>query len=190
MQPMRVLFVENADSFSWNVIERLPVAREDVVVVSGRNRAGISRAMQETRSVVIGPGPLDPIRAGLVDLVHDVASAGLPLLGICLGHQAIALAFGARLIRVEPCHGKRSRVSFDRSRCLPGIDGEHEVMRYHSLAVTDVTAPLQVTARTADGIVMAVEHESAPIAGLQFHPDSFGTPAGRAMLATFFKATT
>jgi para-aminobenzoate synthetase component 1 len=119
---------------------------------------------------------MDPQRAGLVELVRDIAARRLPFLGVCLGHQALGLAFGASLIRSTPAHGKRAVVRFDDGRAL-------EVMRYHSLSLTDVRAPLRVMARLDDGTVMAVKHETLPMVGVQFHPDSFGTPQGRALLA-------
>ena len=187
---MRVLFLENDDSFSWNVLDRLPVDRSHVTIVSGRDRAAFREHLPRATVVVIGPGPLDPHRAGLDGVVEEAAARGLPVLGICLGHQAIGLAFGARLVRNEPCHGKRSLALFRASRHFPGIAGPVEVMRYHSLSLASVRAPLRALAETQDGVVMAIEHESLPIAGLQFHPDSFGTPRGEEMLAAFFRTAT
>jgi anthranilate/para-aminobenzoate synthase component II len=129
---VRVLFVENADSFSYNLIDCLPVPRERVLVVAAN---AASRKLAEADALVIGPGPKDPTRAGLVELVHSAAARRLPTLGVCLGHQAIGLAFGCRLVRVTPTHGKTSDVTFDASRQLAGIKGVFQVMRYHSLAL-------------------------------------------------------
>lgn len=185
---MRVLFVENNDSFSWNVVETLPVERPAVVIRAGRDVAADPRAFDGIHVVVVGPGPTDPLRAGIVDVVRAAAAARLPLLGICLGHQALGLAFGARLVRATPTHGKTSTATFLPSRLFSGIVGPHEVMRYHSLALADVAPPLRLVAATADGLPMAVEHDTLPLAGLQFHPDSYATPAGRAMVAAFFSA--
>lgn len=185
---MRVLFLENHDSFSWNVIDSLPVDRASVNVRPGRDVAADPRAFDGFDAMVVGPGPTDPLRAGIVDVVSAAAAARLPLLGICLGHQALGLAFGARLVRSTPTHGKTSTAVFLPSRLFPGIAGPHEVMRYHSLALADVAPPLRVVAATADGVPMAIEHDTLPLAGLQFHPDSYATPAGRAMVAAFFLA--
>jgi len=185
---MKVLFVENEDSFSWNVIDALPFDRSEITVVSGSDSLRLQEALASTDALVIGPGPMDPERAGIVDLVTAAAARRIPTLGICLGHQAVGLAFGARLIRVEPCHGKRATIELRGSRFFSSVRGPISAMRYHSLALTDVVAPLMLVAETADGVAMAIEHTTLPIAGLQFHPDSFGTPRGREILASFFKA--
>lgn len=185
---MRLLFLENQDSFTWNVIDALPFERNDICIRSGREAASDPSALEGFDAIVIGPGPTDPIRAGIVDIVRAAASARLPLLGICLGHQALGLAFGAKLVPTHPAHGKVSTIIFEPSRLFPGFSGPQTVMRYHSLSLDAVVAPLRVIAKTADGIPMAIEHETLPMAGLQFHPDSYATPRGREMLAVFFQA--
>ena len=182
----RVLFLENQDSFSWNVVDRLPFERSQVRLVPG---AGATAALLDgCDALVIGPGPMDPVRAGLLPVVHAAMERRLPTLGICLGHQAIGLALGARLARAHPAHGRVSVVTFTPSRLFPGFRGPVPVMRYHSLALESVVAPLCVVARTEDGVVMAVEHATLPLAGVQFHPDSFGTPRGEELLRSFFEA--
>ena len=190
MGGMRVLFLENEDSFSWNVIESLPCARARVHIRSGRAAAADPAALVGFDVVVVGPGPTDPVRAGIVTIVLAAARARLPLLGVCLGHQALGLAFGAQLVQVLPMHGKQSTITFGASRLFPSFRGPEVVMRYHSLALTAVTAPLRVVAETADGIPMVVEHAALPMAGVQFHPDSYATPRGRDMIADFFAAVT
>jgi anthranilate synthase/aminodeoxychorismate synthase-like glutamine amidotransferase len=184
---LRVLFLENDDSYSWNVVDCLRRCGTEVKLVSGRASEAVRAGLREVDAVVVGPGPLDPVRAGLVTAVQDAIAAQLPLLGICLGHQAIGLAFGARLVRTEPAHGVRSSVRFHGSRFLRSFTLETPVMRYHSLALTDLRSPLRCTAETRDGIVMALEHETLPIAGMQFHPDSFATPRGQEMVAAFLR---
>jgi anthranilate synthase/aminodeoxychorismate synthase-like glutamine amidotransferase len=184
---MRVLFVENRDSFSWNVADRLPCRREEIVWAS-TSEAVQGDGWRSADVVVVGPGPMDPERTGLVPFVQKAIAAGRPLLGICLGHQAIGLACGARLVRGAPVHGRRDVATFSANRWLSGVEGDHEVMRYHSLSLEAVPAPLEVVARTPGGVVMAVAHETRPVVGLQFHPDSFATPHGEAMLAAFFRS--
>lgn len=183
---MRVLFLENDDSFSWNVIDALPVARKQLRVHRVRQQGLDLGLLAACDALVIGPGPTDPLRAGLVELVRSAAARGLPTLGICLGHQAIGLAFGAKLTRVRPAHGKLDVARFEPSRRFPGFVGPLRVMRYHSLAIEGVPPPLRVVARTQDGVAMAVEHEALPIAGVQFHPDSYATQHGPELLAAFF----
>ena len=185
---MRVAFIENGDSFSWNVIDRLPFPRGQIAVVDGGDRAAVLAAIGTCEALVLGPGPRDPVRAGLVEWVQCAAVRRLPLLGICLGHQALGLAFGATLRRQPPAHGQVDSVRFGPSRCFAGLEGDHQVMRYHSLGLVDVAAPLRVVARNADALVMAIEHEALPMAGLQFHPESYATPEGEAMLAAFFRS--
>ncbi|MCA2978263.1 MAG: aminodeoxychorismate/anthranilate synthase component II [Myxococcaceae bacterium] len=177
---MAVLFVENDDSFSFNVLDLLP-ANTRVV-----RAAQAAAALPQADVVVIGPGPTDPARAGLVQLAQHTLERRVPLLGICLGHQALGLALGARLVRSTPAHGKAATATASGSRFLP--DGRHEVMRYHSLSLVDVPTPLVVSACLDDGTVMAVEHPSRPILGLQFHPDSFGTPLGPSFVEAFFRS--
>ncbi|MCU0725805.1 MAG: aminodeoxychorismate/anthranilate synthase component II [Planctomycetes bacterium] len=184
-----LLFLENDDSFSWNVIDRLPFPRERIAVIPGADRDSFRRLLPGARSLVVGPGPGDPLRAGhLVDAVLEAAGRGLAVLGVCLGHQAVGIAYGARLRRSEPAHGRREEVRFAPSRLFPGFGGEVTVMRYHSLALDAVRFPLRVVSATASGLPMAVEHETLPVAGVQFHPDSHGTPRGEEMLAAFFRA--
>jgi anthranilate synthase/aminodeoxychorismate synthase-like glutamine amidotransferase len=186
---MRLLFIECQDSFSWNVVDRLPCPREQIRMVPASDARGVLGALREATAVVIGPGPLDPLRAGLMPYVLEAAGRGLPTLGICLGHQALGVAFGADLVRGEPRHGHRAQVAFGPSRLFPSFRGEQTVMRYHSLILRGVAAPLRVVASTEAGEVMAIEHEALPMAGLQFHPDSFGTPRGEEMLRDFFVST-
>lgn len=187
---MRIVFLENEDSFSWNIVERLPFEREEIEIVSGSKEPNIAKILSGADALVMGPGPRDPLRANLVPWIRHAARIALPMLGICLGHQALGLAFQASLSRAPPRHGKTSPVQFTSSRLFPGVEGRLQVMRYHSLALFQVAAPLHVIAVSEDDkTIMAVEHESLPLAGVQFHPDSFATPRGEEILTAFFRAT-
>jgi anthranilate synthase/aminodeoxychorismate synthase-like glutamine amidotransferase len=184
---MRVLMIENHDSFSWNVIDCLPVPRRTVQVVGADDGDRWRALLDEVRLVVIGPGPGDPVR--LPELQRAVLLAvarRLPLLGVCLGHQALGVAFGARLVPTPPAHGQIDRVRFNGSRWFASPSEPLQVMRYHSLSLADVRAPLRVVATNAAGLPMAIEHGELPLVGVQFHPDSYATPAGRALVASFF----
>ena len=181
----RVLFVESQCSFTWNLIDALPVARNAVRVCTAHEAAGL-RAQHDV--LVLGPGPTDPERAGLVQLARDSVLSGMPVLGVCLGHQALGLAFGADLVRDAPMHGKVRTAVFTASRLLPGFEGAFEVMRYHSLRLENMVSPWRAIARCGDGAIMAMEHQTLPALGLQFHPDSYATPHGERMISAFFQA--
>ncbi len=182
---MRVVFVENHDSFSFNVLDLLPFERHAVNVVEG-NTERTSAALDGAELLIIGPGPMDPQRVGLISLVELAANQSVPTLGICLGLQAIGLAFGAQLVRSTPSHGKKATAHFRHSTRF--IDGSFDVMRYHSLSLRAVEPPLNVVAALEDGTVMAIEHATLPMAGLQFHPDSHGTPEGRRLVEAFVQS--
>ncbi len=184
----RALFVENGDSFSFNVLEAMPISRSNVLVLSPAEATAFL-AHETPRWAVLGPGPFNPHDAGLLPIVATLAAREVPTLGICLGHQAIGVHFGATLQQVEPHHGVRASVHFAPSRLLPHFEGTTTVMRYHSLALIDpLPAELRLVARGADGTIMAVEHVDLPFLGLQFHPDSFATPSGEAMIRDFIRA--
>ncbi len=184
----RVLFVECGDSFSFNVVEALPVPRARVDVCAPVNSLALIKR-ERPRWAVLGPGPFTPREASLLPVVEALAERAIPTLGICLGHQAIGLHFGATLGPIEPRHGVREHVHFAPSRLLPNFSGSATVMRYHSLGLRDpLPAPLRVVARAPDGTIMALEHSELPFLGLQFHPDSFATPGGEAMIRDFVRA--
>ncbi|HYG57425.1 MAG TPA: aminodeoxychorismate/anthranilate synthase component II [Symbiobacteriaceae bacterium] len=183
-----ILVVDNYDSFVYNLVQYVGTLGAETLVV--RNDACTLEEIESLRpqAVIISPGPCSPSEAGIsVPLVRSLAGR-IPILGICLGHQAIAQAFGATVRRaVRPMHGKTSLIWHDGSGCLHGLPVPLEVCRYHSLAVEESTLPgdLQVTARSPDGEIMALRHSTWPVEGLQFHPESIFTQHGLQIMANY-----
>ena len=186
---MRVLVVDNYDSFTYNLVHTLEELGAVVVVrQSDAITAAEARSLRPER-LVVSPGPGRPTEAGRsIELILELGSS-LPTLGVCLGHQAIVEAFGGEVGSARSLlHGKSSRIEHDGRGLFAGLPAELEVGRYHSLAATRVPDALEVTARTGDGEVMAVRHVSLPVEGVQFHPESVLTPEGPAMLENFLAA--
>ena len=181
----RLLLLDNFDSFSFMLADRLRVAGADVVVA--RNDAiGVDQALGGYDGIVISPGPGAPADAGIsVELARACVARGRLLLGVCLGHQALALACGGVVARVAPMHGKVANVSHDGSGLFAGLPSPIAATRYHSLAVTALPDTLVANAWSEDGTVMAMRHASAPAHGIQFHPESIATAHGDALLAAF-----
>lgn len=182
-----VLVVDNYDSFTYNLVQCLGALGARVTVL--RNDALDAAGMLALRPthVVVSPGPGRPEGAGAtLDLVRR---ANVPVLGVCLGHQAIGLAFGGRVVRAtRPVHGKASLVEHDGTGVFAGLPGPFAAGRYHSLVVADAGLPaeLEVTARaTGDGAIMGLRHRALPIHGAQFHPESILTAAGVRLLRNF-----
>lgn len=191
---MRVLVVDNFDSFVYTLAGYLAELGADVTVE--RNDVADPARVSEWDAVLISPGPGAPADAGSsIDFVLAAEAARVPLFGVCLGHQAIAEAFGGVVSHAdELMHGKTSRVRHDGSALFAGLPEEFTATRYHSLAVEDASVPasLRVTARTASpddtGVIMALEHVSAPIWGVQYHPESILTEGGYRMLGNWLEA--
>ena len=184
-----ILLIDNYDSFSYNLYQLVGEIEADIRVIRNDELTVEEiRALRPAR-ILLSPGPGRPENAGVI--VEAAASLGrdIPILGVCLGHQAICAAFGATVTYAKALmHGKQSLVRFDtESPLFRGCPPEALVARYHSLAADEATIPdcLRVTARTADGEVMAVEHTQYPIYGVQFHPESIMTPDGKTMLKNF-----
>lgn len=187
---MTTLVVDNYDSFTWNLVQILGALGGAPVVVRNDaiDLAGV-RALAPSR-VVFSPGPGHPAdarRVGVCAAILRELAAELPILGVCLGHQLVAQHYGARVVRGAPVHGKASLVEHEGDGLLAGLPRPFFAMRYHSLVVDPGSIPpsLVVTARCKDGTIMAVRHERHPVHGVQFHPESIGTPHGRDLLASF-----
>jgi anthranilate synthase/aminodeoxychorismate synthase-like glutamine amidotransferase len=185
---VRILLVDNYDSFVYNLEQALGELGADPMVF--RNDAlsvdGIVR--QQPDAVLISPGPGRPEDAGVSMAVVSELSGRLPLLGVCLGHQCIGAAFGASIVRApELMHGKTSAIHHHGDGIFTGLPNPFVATRYHSLVVSPESVPdvLEVTATTADGVIMGLRHRTLPVIGVQFHPESILTPSGPSLLANF-----
>ncbi len=190
LTPM-ILLIDNYDSFTFNLVQYLGDLGEDVTV--HRNDAlSVEDALAlEPDGIVISPGPSDPDHAGIcLALIKMCAAKNIPLFGVCLGMQAMGQAFGGRVIRApEPRHGKISAIHHNGESVFAGLPSPFDATRYHSLVVERETLPqdLTVTAWTDDNIIMGLAHKTAPIHGVQFHPESIATNHGHAQIANFLK---
>jgi para-aminobenzoate synthetase component 2 len=187
----RILVVDNYDSFVYTLngyLQQLG-AETDVVRNDSFGRDEIAGRIAEYDAVLLSPGPGTPAAAGVsVDVVHAALAVDKPLLGVCLGHQAIAEALGATVTHAEELmHGKTSRVEHDDSPFYADVPQPFTATRYHSLAVVDETVPgdLEVTSRTSGGVIMGLQHRSAPLYGVQFHPESVLTQGGYQMIGNW-----
>lgn len=183
------LLIDNYDSFTYNLFHYLGELGAEVEV--RRNDAlGVGDALaMQPQGLVLSPGPCDPDRAGIcLDLVK-AAAGKLPILGVCLGHQAVGQAFGGKIGRVPPMHGKLSAVRHEGTGVFEGLPDSFSATRYHSLVVERDSVPdcLEVTARTDDGAVMGLQHRDLPIHGVQFHPESIASEHGHALLGNFLR---
>ncbi len=187
--PTRVLVVDNYDSFVYNLVQYLGQLGAEVTVQ--RNDEVDIAALPNFDGILISPGPGTPEAAGQsIEIVKYAAANGVPLLGVCLGHQAIAVAFGATVSRApELLHGKTSAVHHSNKGLLANLPSPFTATRYHSLAVAVETIPaeLEVTGRTDTGVTMSIEHKTLPISGVQFHPESVLTEHGHQMLGNWLE---
>ena len=184
-----ILVIDNYDSFTWNLVHYLMELGAEVNVVRNDALTAAEALASNAHAFLISPGPKTPTEAGMsLDLVAACAEAGKPLLGVCLGHQAIGQHFGGHVVRGGLMHGKTSPVVHDGTGLFEGLPSPFTATRYHSLIVEDIPADLIVNATADDGSVMGFRHRTLPIHGVQFHPESIATEHGHAMLANFMKA--
>ncbi len=187
-----IVLIDNYDSFSYNLYQLAGSIRPDVRVIRNDKITVDELRTLEPEAVILSPGPGRPEDAGIcMDVVRELGSS-IPIFGVCLGHQSICRAYGAEVSYAKRLmHGKVSEIETDPDSVLfQGMERRLLVGRYHSLAAVPETMPgqLKVTARTADGEIMAVEHETFPVYGVQFHPESILTPDGNKILENFFRA--
>lgn len=184
-----ILLIDNYDSFSYNLFQLVGEISPDIKVIRNDEMTVEEIRKLSPDRIILSPGPGRPENAGIIiDVVQQLGSE-IPILGVCLGHQAICMAFGAKVTYAKRLmHGKQSNVKFDKDcKLFSGCPDSALVARYHSLAADEKTMPdcLKVTALTDDGEVMAVQHKKYPIYGVQFHPESIMTPDGKTMLKNF-----
>jgi anthranilate synthase/aminodeoxychorismate synthase-like glutamine amidotransferase len=183
---VRVLVIDNYDSFTYNLVQYLGELGAEIDVVRN-DRAGVDELLAGAPDrVVVSPGPCTPNEAGIsLEAVRRFPAAGIPTLGVCLGHQALAQAFGGSVVRHVPVHGKTGVIEHDGRSIYRGLPSPLTVGRYHSLIVADeLPGELEVTAR-GDGVVMGIRHRELPAEGVQFHPESVLTDEGMPMLRNF-----
>ena len=183
---MNVLVVDNYDSFTYNLVQYLGELGAELHVVRN-DRASVDELLEgDYDRVVVSPGPCTPNEAGIsLEAVRRFPEAGVPTLGVCLGHQSLAQAFGGRVIRHVPVHGKTTTIEHDGRTIFDGLPSPLTVGRYHSLVVDpDTPAVFEITS-TGGGVVMGIRHRELPAEGVQFHPESILTPEGKQILRNF-----
>jgi len=181
-----ILVIDNYDSFTWNLVHYLMEMGAKVDVVRNDAMSAAQAIATGAQGFLISPGPCTPNEAGIsLDLVGAAADAGVPLLGVCLGHQSIGQYFGGKVVRGGLMHGKTSPVTHDGSGLFAGLPSPFTATRYHSLVVEDVPETLVINATSDDAHAMGFRHVSLPIHGVQFHPESIATEHGHALLANF-----
>lgn len=187
----RILVVDNYDSFTWNLVQLLETLGARVEVVRNDREPAAALGARRPDGVVLSPGPGTPDRAGAtLDAVGVFAARGVPVLGVCLGHQAIGQAYGGRVVRAPvPMHGKLSQIHHTGQSVFRGLKDGFAATRYHSLVIERSSLPpsLSITAETDDGVIMGVAHKSQPVHGVQFHPESIASEHGHALLKNFLE---
>jgi anthranilate synthase/aminodeoxychorismate synthase-like glutamine amidotransferase len=183
-----LLVIDNYDSFTYNLVQYLGELGQEVRVVRNDEIAAADIAGLAPSKIVISPGPCTPNEAGISLEVIQTYAGKIPILGVCLGHQAIGQAFGGKIVRAaRVMHGKTSQISHDGRGMFTGLPNPFQATRYHSLLIerSSVPACLEIVAESPAGEIMAVRHTSLPIEGVQFHPESFLTTSGKDLLRNF-----
>ena len=188
----KLLMIDNYDSFTYNIVQYFGELGAEVEVFRNDEITVAEIAARTPDVLVVSPGPCSPAEAGISVAAIEYFAGKLPILGVCLGHQAIGAAFGGKIVRAQQLmHGKTSVITTTQEGVFAGLPGQFVVNRYHSLAIEKESCPdvLAVTARTDDGEIMGVRHKELPIQGVQFHPESILTEHGHAMLKNFLEQT-
>ncbi len=178
-----ILFVDNHDSFVWNLVDYVSVFYDNTIVRSNEiSMAEVERL--SPRGIVISPGPGHPAKARDIGSCLEIilGHPKTPILGVCLGHQAMNLAYGGTISHTRPLHGKTSQIEHDGRGIFRGVENPLQGGRYHSLAIEKLSPEVEACARSAEGVVMAIRHRNRPHCGLQFHPESVLTPSGKRII--------
>ena len=183
-----IFVLDNYDSFTYNLVHLMGSLGAEMVVERNRETSVAAIMAMRPDGILLSPGPSRPENAGcMLDLIH-AAAGRVPMLGVCLGHQAIGHAFGAKVVSAKRImHGKLSTIHHDGQGVFQNVPQDFKAVRYHSLALEEATLPdcLEITARSEDGDIMGVRHKELPIEGIQYHPESIMTEAGRQQLMNF-----
>jgi len=183
-----ILFVDNQDSFVWNLVDYVSQFYPETVVRSNRVTIDEVKALQPL-GIVISPGPGNPSNprdiGSCLEIIKQFGETAI--LGVCLGHQAMNIAYGGTVSHTRPLHGKTSMIEHDGKGIFRGLESPMVGGRYHSLAIERLSPELEVAARTADGVIMSVRHKSRPHTGLQFHPESVLTPSGKRLISNWIE---
>jgi anthranilate synthase component 2 len=183
-----ILFVDNQDSFVWNLVDYVSQYYPETVVKSNQVKLAEVEAM-EPLGIVISPGPGHPANPRDIGSCLEIIKQfwRTPILGVCLGHQAMNVAYGGTISHTRPLHGKTSEIRHDGKGIFRGLENPMVGGRYHSLAIEELSPELEVSAKTADGVIMGVRHHSRPHCGLQFHPESVLTPGGKKLISNWIE---
>ena len=185
-----LLLIDNYDSFTYNLFHYLGELGEEVEVRRNDQITVQDALALKPQSIVLSPGPCDPDKAGICLALINAAAGRVPILGVCLGHQAIGQAYGGKIVRAPmPMHGKLSAIHHTGKSVFRGLEDGFPATRYHSLVIDRATLPasLEITAETDDGIIMGVMHKTQPVHGVQFHPESIASAHGHALLQNFLR---
>lgn len=185
-----ILLIDNYDSFTYNLVQYLGDLNIEAKVVRNDQITVDEALALRPQGILISPGPSAPDNAGIcLDLIKAAAEHDLPLLGVCLGHQCLGQVFGANIIQTKPMHGKISDITHTGQGVFKGLPSPLTVTRYHSLLVEEESLgdELDITARSAEGLIMGLQHKTKPLHGVQFHPESIATAHGHDMLKNFIE---